>query len=140
MGRSGVRSIASSGAGLTKSISRIPSINREPLSSSTFFYAATTLTCYSTLHPALRSPQLPIKAFGVSSIATFALIIGADKYSRKYEISQWEKGGGSERTEEGLERRVGIQEGAAHAKPVNTMDRVLEWAKVSFPVDAFALD
>ncbi len=41
--------------------------------------------------PGLRSLTLPFQTFLVSGIATFSLIIGADRYSRAYEQSLWNK-------------------------------------------------
>lgn len=52
--------------------------------------------------------QLPLKAFAVSSVTTFALIVGADRGSREFEeASHREQNLGME--DETLEKRIGIQ-------------------------------
>lgn len=41
--------------------------------------------------PGIRNLTIPFQAFLVSGVATFSLIIGADRYSRNYEQSLWTK-------------------------------------------------
>lgn len=80
-----------------------------------------------------RGLTLPLKAFAVTSVATFSLIIGADRASRDFEEKALEAAGIGWQDEE-LERRLGLndQEGSMnlkHYRSLDTRGRLLEHFK-----------
>jgi len=57
-----------------------------------------------------RALTLPLKAFAVTSIGTFSLIIGADRASRAYEDHQFDRDLDGRWNDQNLEHQLGLDE------------------------------
>lgn len=87
--------------------------------------------------PAYRNLTLPLKAFAVTSVTTASLIVGADSAARKYELSKYALGSGTQ-LEKITHHDIAAEEAAgigavtktlADTKEMTTKDLVLSWGK-----------
>ncbi|GAA5936804.1 Rcf2p [Sporobolomyces koalae] len=85
---------------------------------------------------AWRGLTLPLKAFALTSITTAGFIIGADSASRKFELSKYSVGSGTQlekisHEQQRLENEAGIGKKAGPQTTLGTKDAVLDWAKTN---------
>ncbi|OAV98190.1 hypothetical protein PTTG_25695 [Puccinia triticina 1-1 BBBD Race 1] len=84
-----------------------------------------------------RSLTLPLKAFAVTSIGTFSLIIGADRASRAYEDNKFDHDLDGRWDDQNLEHRLGIEDqGDDHHRKrsdrsdsLSSRDQLIEYLK-----------
>jgi len=93
---------------------------------------AASFAAYRSGWKPYRTLTLPLRAFAVVSVSTFALILGADHASRKFELARM-RGNQAEMAEAyeatNLERSVGLHADQADLSHLSTRDRSIEWAK-----------
>lgn len=84
-----------------------------------------------------RNLTIPLKAFAITSIATFSLIVGADRASRQYEESQFNQTSDARWKDQELEHQLGLDDGlnqdARHRsdrfQSLTRRDKMIEYLK-----------